>query len=387
MLKFKIVLLIFILFLMQSYSFAQQEDSPLKIFGYFQTSFQHQKETISNHKPKEFSSFNLQQLNVFVQRDFSQNWTAFMNVEVVNNYSSSRMWGGLNLEEAWVRYRKSNFLNIKLGLQIPIFNNLNEIKNKTPLLPYIVRPLVYEASMSEAILSLKQEEYVPGRAFVQVYGFIPYKEFKVDYAFYLGNSTNISVVNENQLSGIDTSTTKLIGGRVGIRLGELKTGISATYDYVNFLQGMERYFGGSPTRFQHISRIRIGGDLSYRYKKFYLESEFIVVNYDDDIPEATIEKEFIYGTLGYYFTEKLFGYASYWFIHEEIFGGYEIGGETVIIRDINVNAKVPTVGVAYNLNDRITLKAQFAPVSNNFDKPIFESSKTKYFTIAASIFF
>ena len=212
---------------------------------------------------------------------------------------------------------------------------------KTPLLPYIIRPLVYETSMIEAIGSLELEEYFPTRAFVQAYGFIPRKDFKFDYAIYIGNSPNISVVSETGQSGIDTSSTKLIGGRFGIRFGELKTGISMSYDYVNILKGMELYFGGSPTRFENTSRFRLGGDLSYTYNKFYFESEFITVNYNDDIPEATIEKEFYYGTIGYNFTEQLLGYISYWLMHEEAFGGFESGGQRVIITDLNTNIKVP----------------------------------------------
>jgi hypothetical protein len=252
-----------------------------------------------------------------------------------------------------------------------------------------VRPLVYETSLSEGIASLKLEEYVPARAFVQAYGYVPYKDFKLDYAVYLGNSNNISVVSDNEISGqsgIDTTTTKLIGGRLGIRLGELKAGFSATYDYVNFLQGMEVFYGGSATRFENVSRIRFGGDLSHQIGKFYLESEFILVNYDDDIPEATIDKEFIYGTLGYYFTEQLFGYASYWYMHEEFIGGFVENGQTILLGDLDAEIKVPTFGLAYNLNERLTLKMQYAPVTIRYER-VFGTAKVKHFSVAASIFF
>ena len=257
-----LMLLVYFVYFSHSDSFAQSDESKLKVFGYFQTSFQHEKATSPSLERQESLTFNLQQLNMFFQRDITQQWTSFVNVEIVNNYSSSRQWGSFNLEEAWVKYRWNNFLSLKLGLQIPKFNNLNEIKNRTPLLPYIIRPLVYETSMSEAIASLKMEEYFPARSFVKVYGFIPYRDFKLDYAVYLGNSPNISVLSPTGQSGIDTSSTKLVGGRFGIRLNELKVGVSLTYDYVNFLQGMEVYMGGSPTRFEHVSRVRFGSDLS-----------------------------------------------------------------------------------------------------------------------------
>jgi hypothetical protein len=92
----------------------------------------------------------------------------FCQFEVLNTFSSSRQWGAFNVEEAWVKYNPNMRFNLKLGLQIPIFNNLNEIKNRTPLLPYIIRPLVYETSFGEIF---PIEEFVPARAFVQAYGF------------------------------------------------------------------------------------------------------------------------------------------------------------------------------------------------------------------------
>ena len=74
-----------LLFIIHSLSFSQEDEPPLKIFGYFQTSFQHQKERISNTKKSEISTFNLQQLNLFFQRDITENWTTFINFEIFNN--------------------------------------------------------------------------------------------------------------------------------------------------------------------------------------------------------------------------------------------------------------------------------------------------------------
>jgi len=130
-------------------TFAQVKETPIKIFGYFQNSFQ--QWTAFEFRPKQ-NSFSLQQLNLFFQKDLGTNWTTFVNFEFLNNFSSGRQWGSANLEEAWVKYRADMRFNLKLGLLVPIFNNLHEIKNRTPLLPYIIRPLAYETSFSEFIL-------------------------------------------------------------------------------------------------------------------------------------------------------------------------------------------------------------------------------------------
>ena len=163
---------------------AAAEDDELRVFGYSQNMLRH-----VNDDMFDSNSFLLQQLNIFLQKPLGPRWTSFVNLEMVNSYSSFRRWGAFNLEEAWVRYRLNREFNLKLGLQIPIFNNFNEIKSQTPLIPYIIRPLVYESSFNEIILL---DEFTPGRAFVQAYGFMPRGEVKIDYALYLGNSPNIN---------------------------------------------------------------------------------------------------------------------------------------------------------------------------------------------------
>jgi len=166
--------------------YAQPAGLNLKVFGYFQASVWYEQGLDSLDKEK---SFGLQQLNLFLQKDLTPNWRMFVNFEFVNSYSSFRNWGAHNLEEAWVSYRRSEQFNLKLGLQVPTFNNLNEIKNRTPVLPYIIRPLAYESSLNE-ILSL--EEFAPAQAFAQAHGFIPARELKLDYAVFVGNSPNIN---------------------------------------------------------------------------------------------------------------------------------------------------------------------------------------------------
>lgn len=56
-------------------AFAQAQETPVKIFGYFQNSFQQWIPFVD--RPKQ-NSFNLQQLNLLFQKDFVANWTAFV---------------------------------------------------------------------------------------------------------------------------------------------------------------------------------------------------------------------------------------------------------------------------------------------------------------------
>lgn len=383
MTRVHLIVSLLLLFTAVSDSFAQREDTPLKVFGYFQNSLQHWTEF--KYQPAQ-NSFGLQQLNLFFQKDFSRNWTAFVNFEALNTYSSSRHWGALNLEEAWVKYSSDTKFNLKLGLQTPIFNNLNDVKNRTPLLPYIIRPLVYETSFNEFI---PLEEFVPARAFVQAYGFLPTGEAKFDYAVYLGNSPNINSDPRNGQTGVDTTTAFLVGGRLGWRYRELKLGFSATHEKSNGFVSVAPFLGRPAADLQEMPLKRWGGDLSYNLADFSFESEVIKVNLDAGIPEVDLGLEFFYATLGYRFTNAIYGYGSYW------------------VTDVNVKVLIPgekriddeeivvsTAGLAYDLNDRIRLKGQFARVRdhdkiNFISLAVLEKQQEKFniWSIAVSVFF
>ncbi len=364
-------------------------------FGYFQTSFQHWT-SFSDESAK--NTFSLQQLNLFFQTDVSQRWRAFVNFEVLNNFSSSRRWGGFNIEEAWLRYRVKASFSLKIGLQIPIFNNLNVIKNKTPLLPYIIRPLVYETSFSEII---PIEDFVPARAFVQAYGFVPVGRAKLDYAAYLGNSPNIRSQfdnvreGEDGQTGIDTTITLLAGGRLGLRLGEVRAGVSATHDVTNEFQGVEAFFGGSASRFTGISRVRLGADFSYHLGRLSFEGEWIRISYDDDEPDLNVDKAFFYGTLGFQLTEQVFVYATYWdTLRRQV--EFNIHGPDGLIPVFPSEFEIEVIqaGVAYTPNDRITFKAQAGPVDLTQSVTVVPfgdidriTEEFNLFSIAASVFF
>lgn len=372
---------------------AQTGESELRLFGYFQNSFTHQTENEAggeeNALPDQ-NSFSVQQLNVFMQKDLARNWTALINFEVLNSYSSSRRWGSFSLEEAWTRYRFGKRLNLKVGLHIPPFNNLNEIKNRTPLLPYIVRPLVYESSYSEFIAV---EEFAPGRAYGQVYGALPVGRSKVDYAFYIGNSPNISSQFGQEASrltaqtGVDTTARMLLGGRLGLRRGEVRTGVSATYDHLNFASGIFtndfdvadslRVLGVEGFDPDEMPRLRLGADLSAHYGDFSFESEIIQVRYDDDLDRFDFNKTFFYATLGCFFTEELFGYISYWDTRQNF------------LPFADSDIKVPNFGVAYNLHDAVYLKGHYAYVLLD-EGAVGERDREHtfhYFGAAVSVFF
>lgn len=370
--------------------FAQSSDSPLKIFGYFQNEFEYQKGT-GNIDDYDQNTFVLQQLNLFFQKDFSEEWTSFVDFEVLNSFSSSKQWGAINLEEAWIRYRASRQFNLKLGLQIPVFNNFNEIKNRTPLIPYIIRPLVYETAFSE---NIQVDEYAPNNAYIQVYGFIPSHAWKFDYALYLGNTANISSLKELGLagrSGTDTTSSLLVGGRIGMRYQELKMGISATRDIVNYFRGWQDTIMNhqpdlkiSPFKFKEVRRVRLGADLSYNYEDFSFESEYIQVTYDYDVPNFKFDKHFYYATIGYYLSDPLFAYTSYC-VTEEYYPPYTIHNNQ---KSEELEIIVPTFGLVYNLTDRIKAKFQYAYVGiHSGNQDIYQDSFFHYVASAISVFF
>ncbi len=382
-------------------AFAQSGESPINIFGYFQTSLQHwtKFDVESTHpqfglpdgRPAQ-NSFNLQQLNLFFSKNLARRWRAFINFEFLNSFSSGRGWGAAKLEEAWVRYKAGDKFNLKVGLLIPTFNNLNEIKNRTPLLPYIIRPIFYETSFSEFFDNF--EELVPDRAFAQAAGVLPAGRANFDYAVYLGNSPNINNQSEVGQTGVDTTDTFLVGGRIGIRGKDLKIGLSATRENVNLLAADFNIDGqsGFLVDFKETPRVRLGTDLSFHLGKLYFEGEFIAIRYDDQEPEVSIDKDLFYATLGYRFDEKWFAYANY----SSIRGDFPFVAtiDQTSFTDIGRTKIItPTVGIAYNLDDRITLKGQFLSGTIQNEFPLLQSillvqkQKFKIISAAVSVFF
>ncbi len=361
---------------------AQTSFEQIKIFGYFQNSFSQQK----NDGSATSNTFNTDQFNLFFQTQLSSNWIALVNFEMINSFSTSNKWGAFNLEEAWVRYRNSEKFNLKLGLQIPVFNHLNEIKNKTPLLPYITRPFVYEASLSELI---EIEDFVPQQAFVQIYGFLPLGRLKFDYALHTGNSPNIGSgafgqratgeafipshrENHKKQSGVDTTATFSYGGRIGARFGEIKVGFSMTYDRTNKYKSFAGLTNGD---LNLLPRYRFGGDFLFDWRDLSFQSEYIAVRLSSDDTALDFNKYFYYGTLGHHCSEKFYYFLSYWNAEEHL----KPLGE--------VEYTAAGLGVAYSFRDRITFKVQFAKVNFRSDDFVFNSPNFHIASVAISSYF
>lgn len=263
----------------------------------------------------------------------------------------------------------------------------------------MIRPLAYETSFQDFI---PVEDFAPSRAFAQAYGFLPFRGMKLDYAAYLGNSPNIASLSSaddaNQQTGVDTTNTFLVGGRIGLSyFDDFKIGFSMTYDKTNFFeaanqlifQSSNKLLLGTNSDFGNVPRKRYGGDLSFRYKNIAFESEIIKVQHDEDIQNADLDRDFFYITLGYRFKERLFVYASYWDVRLD----YTVA--TVLKDEVQVfvvdgDIILPNFGIAYSVNDRITLKAHIARADLAEDIPfleLFEKDKFYHLNAAISIFF
>jgi hypothetical protein len=370
----------------------------LRIYGYMQTLFFNERQVTSFTLPNgteqrsdnQRTSFSLQQMNIFLNKPLGEQFNAFVNMEYTLSYASQRDWGTFSIEEAWVNYYHSDALNVKAGLLLPTFNNLNELKNRTPLLPYLFRPTVYESTLQQ-VFSL--EDYIPERAFLQIFGFVPISSvFRLDYAAHVGNSetsytgTNSQVGaagggGQTRSSGEDTSPFKAFGGRVGVRNAAetLKFGISGTYDRDNRKDTTYSFLGrnaggGGPMMppvgggggglvtaesippLGDVPRVRLGADLSFSLGNFAFEAEYIGVFHDAQYPgtfKGTLNKQFYYANALYNITDRLYAYLNYNRTTRETTsptsleaGGFDIYGG----------------GAGYRFADWLLLKAQYSRI-------------------------
>jgi len=353
---------------------AQNRPDPLNIFGYFQVSFMQFSEQdfktnypdmVSNDWLPKQNSFSIQHLNLFLSKNISDHWRAFINFEFTNSFSSFKNWGTFNLEEVWIRYKLKDEFSTQAGLLIPTFNNLNEIKNRTPLLPYIFRPFVYETSLKEFLYFF--EDFVPSRAWLQLSGTLKKNDYKFDYAFYIGNSPNLSEGGNNSPSGYDTTNTFLLGGRVGIRWMDLKAGISFTHDKKN---GREQDYIYTFS-FEGMPRYRLGGDFSFQLGKFAFETEFIQVMFDESYlkvsengePVTDLKKNFSYDSRFFYGmilfqATPIFDLYAYYSIGRIQFP-FLASASPVVLNEAYGDLMIPSFGVTWHINDSVILKAQY----------------------------
>lgn len=375
---FKKLICIGVLFCFSNHVHAQLKD--LYVYGYFQGKYSYYFHE-SGTEGSATSSFSLQQINFLFKKNVGKTFSSFIDVESVNTFSSSRGWGSLQFSEAWVSYRPKKIFRIKLGLQVPVFNNLNSIKNRTPLLPYIFRPIVYESSFSSFI---SVSTYAPDQAYLSIAGTLPVKRLKVDYNFYTGNESEFVPPDGAQFStkppGTDTTKTKLWGGRLGVRKRSFKAGISATTDHTN-----QQQLGLGSVR-----RNRIGGDLSFSFRSFFLETEFIsilhqltttqeqtlaLVSMQNPVLNPDLDKLFYYILVGYRHRDYLTFYVSHDHMEDKS-SVFTING-----------VESYSAGVAYRPKDPVVFKAQYINYfSNPGDFLSFDFSGKSIF-LAVSMFF
>jgi hypothetical protein len=326
----------------------------LSVFGFFQTTY-----SITDFKfeqginipaanvssltktSKTYDRALVQQLNLFLSRDLGANFQAWINFELTNSYSSLRSWGNYNLEEAWVKYAPSRGLNIKAGQLIPRFNNLNEVKNRMPYLPYVFRPIIYEASFSEVV---PPEDYLPERAYLQVYGAFSAGRAEIDYAVFAGNPENSYIIRSTSgafVRGEDTTKFNMFGGRVGVKLDGLRLGVSGTLDKDN---GNARGLGD-------IKRTRLGLDAGLSAAGFTLEGELISVANDVKAAGVDMDKLFYYGTALYDFSDRLYGYVSYNTVEDK---------GSPVLKD---GAPSYNLGGGFRFHDSVLIKAQYSYVT------------------------
>lgn len=336
--------------------FAQSDD--LKIFGYFQNNFSY----ISTNDTEfwgqkargwDTKSFVLQQMNLFAAKNFGTEFSSFVNLEFTNSFSMEDNVGYFRIEEAWLKYSPSSGFNFKSGLLIPRFNNFNEIKNRTVLLPYIYRPMVYETAFSQ---QFNTAEFVPLQAYLQVYGDILLnKDIRMNYAAFMGNSSSDNLIKNSAGIAIanDSSRSKLFGGRLGFEYGALAFGGSISYDKKKAFDSWDMNLG-------YIPRIRTGAYLNFSIEGFEIEAEYIKVSHKlnqeqkDTIavnmllfPKFTFDKEYLHTNVLYNITDKIYAYVGFDKMKTQD-NVYSMGG-----------LDQWTVGGGYRINEAIVVKGQY----------------------------
>jgi hypothetical protein len=373
----------------------------IDVFGYFQGVGIYSQDKIRDAGSK---SMNVQQLNLFFNKDLGSGFNAFVNLEATNNYSTQNMWGAFSMEEAWLKYTASEQVNVQAGLLVPTFNNLNEIKNKTPLLPYVFRPFVYETIISN---QFNVEPWIPERANIQFYGSAKLQDVLINYSAFVGNAEKsyiTSVQKANSLgAGSDTSGFLSVGGRIGATLGKVRLGLSGSLDrekntsLLAYCSAMDALMPGILTKVSDYPRYRLGVDFGTSFQNFTVEAEYIGVSYQlsgaqkadiakygDDIrmgpvviPSAfghELNKTFYYGSLAYDLPYNLYVYGYYSYLEDKMLKALSDGLEAV------------SFGGGYRAADNVVLKLQWVNFkTKNKNAVISQQSDTNSLLLAVSV--
>lgn len=405
----------------------------LKVFGFFQGRLAASDvETNIPGFPKR-NSFDIQQLNLMAANDFGSGFSAFVNLEFVNTYNTKEQWGSLGIQEAFARYtNEDGTFQVKAGLFLPQFNNLMEISNRTPLLPYIYRPLAYESQLSNVV---NLQDYLPQSGNFQVYGVLPaFGDVKAEYALYTGNMTNDFIDKTDPANGRmganNTITALTYGGRVGLKAnsndyGAFKVGVSYVldkqqsrtyYKFDNMLAGVFQGMGLSQDSVVtgRLDRHKLGADLSYSIAGFTLTGEVVSVGFADQAElegklkglSSKLEKEgntitdampdgeqktslqqlfkkgrgvgdkmdrlFYYTTLNYDVTDDLFAYVGVSSLIDKV------------TTSINDGVNTEYIGGGYRFTPNTILKFQY--IHFDIDAALY-SYKENMFQVAVSVMF
>ena len=394
----------------------------VQFFGFIQPIFWHFQSDQDYWSKVKYNTGGVSQGNFFITADFDDNLSTFINFELINNFSTDKEWGAFNLQEAYLKWEPNNYVNLKFGQVIPQFNSMFEIYNRTPLLPYLLRPQIYEATIGNLVDIF---DILPQKALVHLSGYMPVSDgVKLDYATYINHTVNAFHSSpSNDLKpyyvayGQGASPYLGYGGRVGLRVGDLKVGISASTDKGNQSKfkwtegsypdnprdpkdpmdtdGDKNPFEQQTADLGEITRIRIGADFSMKFAGFTLSGEYMMnksniddhnVTFDDvydlDVANKPITKtmsvkDFLkyansknkmfigsgldkmsyFATLQYNFTDNIYGYVMYDYLEDEI-NPYYFGTE---------GYKGFSFGAGWQVNDNVVLKAQLVQHNVKYD--------------------
>lgn len=366
------------LFLLLLLNCLQAQESQSNIFGYFQSTTT--KTDISNKgimpngavinlPENHYLSSIVQQANIFFHHQTDAKFTAWLNIEILNNYNSDRNWGSIKLEEAWGRFDIGKGTSIKAGKLIPAFNNLNEIKNKTPFLPYIIRPTAYETAF---VGLFPISALSPQDAFLQFTNQASLGPAYLKTDIFVGNAEENFRLSEDLNTpvprGSDTTNYVAVGGRFGVQHDFISAGFSTTFDRENIANQ------------EALRRWRFGGDLRLLINRLSFEGELTLVKYDTPKASESYNKLFYYGTFLYDFSDQLFIYTAYNKLKDK---NYLYLGD---------GADIYSVGGGFQIYENVKLKLQYVDVrvtwlQDVFLIPVNFSASYKAYAAAISVMF
>jgi hypothetical protein len=256
---------------------------------------------------------------------------------------------------------------------VPQFNALLEVYNKAPLLPYILRPQVYETNQENLIDNFN---ILPQKALLHVNGSIPVQAFILEYSVFLGSATNGFISSPDHDLGpgyvaFGQSSVSYLsrGGRIGLQYGDIRAGVSIATDHEN-----QRQFdnNGTAEDLGDIPRTKVGADFSVSVAGFTLSAEYLKVTAKTStavkdslaawhapnpyqVP-GNLDKEFYYLTVQYELTSSVFAYAMIDFLQDDAnpiyfgaegFKGYHLGGGYAVNEFVVLKCQVSNVKAKY----------------------------------------